>query len=67
MKKLNKTKVLRISEKQHNTLLKLKSYKVDVSEFIRTAIKEKIKRDYAELLPKKQIEYCPFRNNTIKI
>jgi len=45
----------------------MKSYKVDVSKFIRTAIKEKIKRDYGELLPKKQIEYCPFSNNTIKI
>jgi len=45
----------------------MKSYKIDVSEFCRQAIKEKIKRDYEELLPKPKIEYCPFSNNTIKL
>ena len=40
-------------------------YNVDVSEFIRQAIKEKIKRDYPELIPNKKQEYCPFSNNTI--
>jgi len=65
MKKYTKVKVLRISETQHNTLVKMKSYNVDVSQFIRDAIKEKIKRDYKELLPKPKPEYCPFSNNTI--
>lgn len=60
MKKYTKTKVLRISETQHKTLLKMKCYNVDVSEFIRQAIKEKIKRDYSELIPKPKNEYCPF-------
>ena len=60
MKKYTKTKVLRISEIQHNTLVKMKSYNVDVSEFIRQAIKEKINREYKELLPKPKKQYIPF-------
>lgn len=60
MKKYTKTKVLRISETQHKTLVKMKSYNVDVCQFIRDAIKEKIKREYSELVPKLKDEYCPF-------
>lgn len=58
--KYTKVKVIKITESQHNTLLKMKSYNVDVSEFIRKAIKEKIKREYSELIPKQKKEYCPF-------
>lgn len=57
---LTKTKVIRISEQQLNTLQKMKSYNVDVGEFIRQAISEKIKREYKDLLPKPKKEYCPF-------
>lgn len=39
MKNYTKTKVIRISESQHKTLVKMKSYNVDVGEFIRQAIK----------------------------
>jgi hypothetical protein len=60
MQKYTKTKVIRISETQLNTLQKMKSYNVDVGKFIRQAIKEKIKRDYANLLPKPKKEHCPF-------
>ena len=60
MKKFTKTKVLRVTEDQHNTLVKMKSYNVDVSEFIRKAIAEKIKRDYEDLIPEKKDVYCPF-------
>lgn len=67
MKKYNKIKVLRISEVQDETLKKMKLLGVDVSQFCRIAIKEKIKRDYNELLPKQKIEYCPFSNGTIKL
>lgn len=52
MKQLTKTKVIRISEIQHTTLVKMKSYNIDVGRFIREAIKEKIKREYSDLLPK---------------
>jgi len=57
---LTKTKVIRISETQLKTLQKMKSYNVDVAEFIREAISEKIKREYQDLLPKTKKEYCPF-------
>jgi len=60
MNKYTKIKTLRISETQHNTFVKMKSFKVDVSEFIRQAIKEKIKRDYTDLIPKPKKEYTPF-------
>ena len=58
--KLTKTKVIRITEIQYQTLLKMQSYKVDVADFIRKAISEKIKREYADLVPKPKKEHCPF-------
>lgn len=60
MKFYTKTKVIRISENQLKTLQKMKSYNVDVSQFIREAISEKIKREYKDLLPKPIKEYYPF-------
>lgn len=56
---LTKTKVIRISETQLNTLQKMKSYNIDVGHFIREAIAEKIKREYKDLLPKPK-PICPF-------
>jgi len=38
MKFYTKIKVIRISETQHETLQKMKSYNVDVGKFIRDAI-----------------------------
>lgn len=55
-----KVKVIKITEVQHQTLLKLDSYNVNVARFIREAISEKIKRDYSELIPKKKKSDCPF-------
>jgi len=60
MKKYTKTKVIRVSEIQLNTLQKMKSYNVDVGKFIRDAISEKIKREYKDLLPKPKKEFIPF-------
>jgi len=59
MKFYTKTKVIRISEAQYSTLVKMKSYKVDVGKFIRDAIAEKIKREYQDLIPKEKSK-CPF-------
>jgi len=59
MKLLTKTKVIRISESQHITLKKMKSYNVDVGKFVRDAISEKIKREYKDLIPKVK-NTCPF-------
>jgi len=60
MKQYTKTKVIRITETQLNTLQKMKSYNIDVGKFIRIAIAEKIQREYKDLLPKPKKEYCPF-------
>jgi len=49
-----------ISEKQSESLKILKTYKVNVSQFIRTAIKEKLQRDWKEIKESKNKEYCPF-------
>ncbi len=51
---------LKISSTQKITLEKLKSRNIKVSDFVRKAISEKIKRDYAELQDKSKKEYCPF-------
>ena len=60
MKLYTKTKVIRITETQHNTLQKMKGYNVDVGKFIRDAISEKIKKEYKDLIPEPKKEYCPF-------
>ena len=55
--KYTKVKVIRISEQQHKTLVKMKSLKVDVGRFIREAIKEKIDKEHSYLISKeKQLE-----------
>jgi len=60
MKNYPKTKVIRISETQLKTLQKMKSYNVDVGQFIRDAISEKIKREYYNLTPKPEKFKHPF-------
>ena len=60
MIKYTKVKVLKITDIQYRTLLKLDSYQINVAEFIRQAISEKIKREYSDLLPKPEKFKCPF-------
>ncbi len=60
MKKYTKVKVIKITEIQHNTLIKMDSYKINVAQFIRDAISEKIKREYKDLLQKPKKEFIPF-------
>ena len=52
--KYTKVKVIRISEQQHNTLVKMKSLKIDVGKFIREAIKEKIDKEHSYLISKEK-------------
>jgi len=59
MKKLTKRQVIMITETQDKSLNILKSYNVNVSQFIRTAIKEKIKRDWKSIKENNK-DYCPF-------
>lgn len=60
MQKYTKTKVIRISETQLKTLQKMKSYNIDVGQFIRDGISEKIKKEYQDLIPKQETIKCPF-------
>ena len=48
MTKLSVIHPIRFSEKQAESLQKLKDYDVNVSQFIRLAIAEKIKRDWKQ-------------------
>ena len=63
----NCPKTTKYSKIQFDTLKKLESYNIKVSQFIRDAISEKIKREYLDLLPKPPKKYCPFSNNTIEL
>ena len=51
-----KTNILqvRITEKQSETLEILRKYDVNISQFIRIAIKEKISRDWKSIKEKKE-------------
>ena len=60
MKQFTVRQVIMISEIQAQSLDKLKTYDVNVSQFIRQAIKEKLKRDWKTIKESKNKEYCPF-------
>jgi hypothetical protein len=53
---------VRITKEQKQTLDKLKSYNVNVAQFVRNAIKEKIQKDYKSIIDEfeKSKNYCPF-------
>lgn len=60
MQKYTKTKVIRITDLQHKTLQKMKSLNVDVGNFIRDAIAEKLQREKIEIVKPKIKDICPF-------
>lgn len=60
MTKLSVILTIRFSEKQAESLQKLKDYDVNVSQFIRLAISEKIKRDWKSIKEKKERVKLPF-------
>jgi len=60
MSKLSVIQTIRFSEKQAESLQKLKDYDVNVSQFIRIAIAEKIKLDWKEIKEKKERVKLPF-------
>ena len=57
--KYTKSKVIKLTEVQYNTLEKLGNYNVRVCDFVRDAIAEKLEREKHEILKPKK-EYCPF-------
>ena len=60
MNKLSVIQTIRFTEKQAESLQKLKEYDVNVSQFIRLAISEKIKRDWKSIKEKKERVKLPF-------
>lgn len=60
MVKYTKTKSLKITDIQDNTLKKLDNFGINVAKFMRDAIQEKIHRDCQNLIPKPKKINCPF-------
>ena len=60
MDKLTEIYTIRFTKNQVLSLKKLKKYDVDVSNFIRIAISEKIKRDCKQIKEKKERVKLPF-------
>jgi hypothetical protein len=60
MKQLTKSKTIRFSETQMNSLSILESYGVNVNQFIRLAVKEKLQKDWKIIKEKKEKIICPF-------
>lgn len=59
MKQLTKSKTIRFTEQQINSLNILQNYGVNVNQFVRLAIKEKLKKDWKSIKEKKD-NFCPF-------
>ena len=60
MAKLTNNYTIRFSSQQSESLQKLKDYDVNISQFIRLAISEKIKRDWKQIKEKKEKIKLPF-------
>lgn len=60
MKQLTKSKSIRFSETQMNSLATLESYGVNVNHFVRLAVKEKLQRDWKSIKESKEKVKCPF-------
>jgi hypothetical protein len=60
MKQFEYKKVINFTKQQKETLEILKKYNVNINQFIRLAIKEKIQRDWKSIKEKKNREYNPF-------
>lgn len=57
---LTKSKTIRFSETQMNSLSILESYGVNVNQFIRVAVKDKLQRDWKTIKENKEKVKLPF-------
>lgn len=55
-----KSKVVKLTEVQYQTLKKLEKYNVRVCDFIRESISEKLQREKIEIIKPKVKDICPF-------
>lgn len=60
MKQLTKSKTIRFTETQMNSLDILEDYGINVNKFIRLAVAEKIKKDWKTIKENKLKTKCPF-------
>jgi hypothetical protein len=60
MKELTKSKTIRFTEIQINSLNILQNYGVNVNQFVRLAVKEKLEKDWKEIKEKKEKIKYPF-------
>ena len=60
MKQLTKSKTIRFNETQMNSLNILQNYGVNINQFIRLAVKEKLQKDWKEIKEKKEKIKYPF-------
>ena len=60
MKELTKSKTIRFTEIQMNSLNILQNYGVNINQFIRLAIKEKLQKDWKLIKEKKEKIKYPF-------
>lgn len=51
---------VRLTQEQANSLRVLKSYNVNVSQFIRSSIKDKLAKDWKGIKEEKERVKCPF-------
>lgn len=58
--KYTRSKVVKITEIQYDTLKKLEKYNIRVCDFIRDAISEKLDREKVEIVKPKVKNECPF-------
>jgi hypothetical protein len=60
MQQYTELKTIRLSKQQMNTLFIIESRGVNISQFIRIAIKDKIKRDWKTIKEPKNNDICAF-------
>lgn len=60
MKQLTSSKSIRFTQKQMESLKILEAYHVNVNNFIRIAIREKLQRDWKSIKEKKERVKLPF-------
>jgi hypothetical protein len=60
MQQYTELKTIRLSKQQAKTLSIIESKGVNISQFIRLAIKDKIKRDWKKIKEPKNNDICPF-------
>jgi hypothetical protein len=53
-------KVIGFTKQQQNAFKVLEQHNVNINQFIRAAIAEKLKRDWKTIKENKTKEYCPF-------